>query len=84
MDRKEVYDSTEKPKFMIDSLEGSAKSCQGTLKRNSCPVQINTRRQGASKGNNTVRISHFENFEKVRFDLFRRYVIFLLSAMYQH
>jgi len=42
VDKKEVYDATEKLKFLLDSVEGSAKSCLA----NSCQVQMNTRRHG--------------------------------------
>lgn len=31
MDKKEVYDATKKPKFLLDSVDGSAKSCQAKI-----------------------------------------------------
>ena len=48
VDKNEVYDTTEKPKFLLDSVE-----VQNHVKRNSCQVQINTRRHGAPKGETT-------------------------------
>ena len=31
VDKKEVYDATEKLKFLLDAVEGSAKSCLATF-----------------------------------------------------